>query len=395
MPATGDIRKKKYSKMQKASFFTVFCIAIFFTSMSIAQNTDYDFSIQDPYPVAVEKFFNAVFGAVEEVDNKEEITEWADGFSQRLPEFLEDMIAVSESMYQQSLGSLTDNDFATVEEFVEKWEGVITTCPGCENLAPLVAPIIEEFFDGFPRIRDKREGDSPFQRYFEVFQEIEALNPWGTGGFFRVEPLTNFRSSLNIFEVKQEHRSNGYEEIIVSSRETREIENNQTTFFEFIENDKVTDVGYSKDSITMMHEALMNLKLYGGDPEVIEGLYELVNLIDEKLRQAWEDGFLEDFSYYYFFNQGPVKNEIIHSRHPLLKDPHIQDFKVAEYYPRGNIPEILLSPPQLPPAPPVLIPAAESFVTSAENVAGVWILGIVFPMYLMTFVSFVFKGLFF
>ena len=108
-----------------------FLIAFILSFPYVAQAQSYD--INTHYEQAVPNFLEAVKEAVSEVENKEEIAEWAEDLSARLPEFLDDMISLSEDLANQGWGEYS---FEPAEAFVEKWGGMFEDCPGCEEAIP-------------------------------------------------------------------------------------------------------------------------------------------------------------------------------------------------------------------------------------------------------------------
>src|SRR5204863_2511062 len=98
-------------------------------------------------------------------------------------------------------------------------------------------------------------------------------------------------------------------------------------FQEMVENDRPVSVTFQKDFPTMLHETLANLKLRRGDPKVIDSLQQVIALVEDELRKAHDNDLLDDFTYAFLFNQDAIKNEMIHVKHPLLKNPFNKTYK--------------------------------------------------------------------
>jgi len=333
------------------------------------------FGVDVPYEEAVPNFWSAVGEAVEPYPEKEEIAAWADEVSLRINEFLADMISSIEAMEGKPLGS---PDISEIEAFNEKWRAIVDTCPDCDQIVPLVEPLVEELLDGLPILRKTQPQDVPLQNFFELFQEMEALNPWGTASLFQLEPMTG-RKDLTVSEQSRETRTAGVEEIFVNNRIVTEIDDGEIIFEEQIVGDEVQQVSFSPDAVTMLHETLDGLIRDGGDPEVIALLEDLTALVDEELTNAWDAGLLDDFTYFYFFDQSQIQNELVHVKHPLLKDPFIQEYKTAEFYPRTGDDNQALRLSAVDRSQRVQT-ALDEYSKVAENASAFWVLGVLSPV---------------
>lgn len=378
-----------------------------------AQTTD-SFSPDVPYQEAVPAFLNAVTRAVEDVENKDDIARWADDTKSRLPEFLDDLIGVSSDFSHQPLGQF---DSHTLDAFLSKWQTVITDCPECQALAPLVEPLVTTLFEDIPRLRRTRAGDVPFQNLSELFGQLRNMNPWGMGPLFQIEPPPSGVAALKVAELSREQVQEGIKEIFVIRRRTLQIINNQIAFEEWIDDDAVRFTSFLFQAHTMIHETLTQLQENGGDPEVIAMLEDLVALINEDLQLSYEAGLLDEFSYSLFFNTGPIRNELIHVVHPLMKDPYNKIYKTVPFYPRtfsgspldafsltsasspastpsSNL-RIIRPAPEIIPTPQDISAALDQDLAAsagtAHRVFNLWTLGVILPG-IFYFLSSVIKG---
>jgi len=342
-----------------------------------------EYGLDVPYEEAVPNFWFAVGDAVEPYPEKDEIAEWADEVSLRIDEFLADMIFSIEAMEGKPLGS---PDISEIEAFNAKWRAIVDTCPDCDQIVPLVEPIVEELLDGLPILRKTQPQDVPLQNFFELFQELEALNPWGTASLFQLEPVTG-RKDLTVAEQARETKTAGVEEIFVNNRIVTENDDGQPVFQEQIVDDQVLQVSFSLDAVTMLHETLDGLIRDGGDPEVIAMLEDLTDLVDEELTKAWDAGLLDDFTYFYFFDQSQIQNELVHVKHPLLKDPFIQEYKTAEFYPRTFDDNQALSLSAVNRSQRIQS-TLDDYSKAAENASVFWVLGVLSPISVISLFGF-------
>lgn len=350
-----------------------------------------NYSVDVFYQDAVPAFLNAATNAVKDVPNKEEIAQWADQTRDRLPEFLNDMTNAMASQVNKPLGT---SDISEINDFVAKWQGVTATCPGCVDLGPLVAPIVDNLLHGIPDVRSPRAGDVPLQNLYEFYQQMGQLNPWGLSALFQLEPLPQEIRQLSVQELSKEITQGGIKKIYIVRRETSKEVNNEIVFYELIENDHVVKVAFKSDDVTMMQETLDQLKQHNGDPQVIQQMEQLVSLVNDDLKQAWANGQLDDFTYDYFFNQAPIQNEIIHAKHPLLKDPFIQVYKTAEFYPRTFIVSSP-APVQAQPSNPAVATtqSADQYSVASKRIFHTWFMGFIMPLYSLVLLHFIRGGL--
>jgi len=351
----------------KGAFLFFLFISIPFPAWAQGYGTDV------PYQQAAPNFWTAATNAVEPYSDKESVAGWGDGVALRIEEFLGDMISASSAMPDKPLGS---PDISEIEAFQQKWQAVRETCPECENLAPLVDPIVEELLAGLPTLRKTRPDDTPFQNFFELFQKLEALNPWGTAAFFQLEPVSG-RRNLVVSEEAHETKDRGVEKVTVNDRTVRQTENGEVVFEERIKDDKVENVAFTPDSVTMLHETLDGLIRDGGDPQVIAMLQELTGLVDDELTKAWQAGLLDDFTYDYLFHPDRIRNELVHVKHPLLKEPFIQEYKTAEFYPRSSGETTTASAVStLADRSRRMQAALDEYSQAAHNVSAFWVFGL-------------------
>lgn len=425
----GDIPMNPYGQSYSSFFLSCFVATFFilvFTPPAQTQQNNSGYSWDVNYQQAVPAFLNAVTNSVANVSNKAEIANWADGIKARISEFLNDWIDASRFVSQQSWGNYNIDPIVQVDE---KWQQILSTCPQCSALAPLVEPIIAEATRGLPQVREPLPTDTPFQNYYEYFKAMEPLNPWGLAAFFQIEPLATGNQTLAVREWSREQTTSGIRQIFIDRRETMQRLNGIPIFYELIINDQVSHIMIPAHFSTMMHETLFELQSVGQDQQAIRQINWLVQTIDREVGRAWQAGLLDNFTLAYLYDQAPIYNEMIHVTHPLLRDPFNQIYKVAPFYPRtyygwppspvGTIPagtlEVVsmaaspvmsteipfspapnvpatepallpeaLSPPPLPPAVPVgaIQDTLSSYSMSAEKVGTLWTMLIIAPMFL-------------
>jgi len=303
---------------------------------------------QYPYQQAVPTYIDALIEATKDLPNRDEIRQWAQDTSKRLPEFLNDMIAVCAVIEQQEIDwTATDGNavweyqIAPVKAFDEKWLAVFQTCPDCEDIFPLIKPVVDGLFAEFPPLPPQQPNELPQQYLYRVYQFLEDVNPWGLGEVFVMFPQKDRNLSLSIAEISRDRTIAGIRQSEIVYRKVYQKENHDLKFFEWVENDKVKLVTYKKDPKTLIHETLNGLEQIGAQPKLIKALQELTSYIDAQLRAQWQQGQLDDFSYSYLFDQTPITNEMVHVKHPFfLLPPYYNEYKVMEYYPRDNMDQI-------------------------------------------------------
>lgn len=393
------VKRNNLRAMRVLAFFLVtflYSAEVFSPIYAQPQDGTSSYEITTPYFDAVPAFLDAVGDAVQDVENKEEIVEWAENLSAHLPGFLDDMVALSGELAAQQWGEYS---FEPAEEFVEKWKGIIDTCPNCEDAISLVIPLIEDLFMNLPELREPRKGDVPLQNFYEFFGEMEAFNPWGIGGYFRIVPLKNSIKVLNIKESMKQTRHNGVEEKFIVDRITRKKVGYKVVFLEHIENDEVKEISFTIDAVTMLHEAIEEMKIHYENQLFIDFWEEIVAVVDDKLQSAVEGGQLDDFTYHYLFDQGPIRNELVHLYHPLMKYPRAKEYKAAEFYPRKFMDDhqyvqwekmqqfadtqiIVHVSPQHVKRVQRATQAMGEYTKVSRNVLGGWVFGAVFPSYI-------------
>jgi hypothetical protein len=322
-------------KFTSSQNFPLFILPILFILIVLYPSTNvnaYDYSIDVSYQQAVVAFQAAVMDAVKDAPDKEERLEWAQEVSQRLPEFLGDMIMVSKTVSEQDLLAPSFEPFI---QFEEKWIEILATCPSCVDLVPLTAPLVQDLLKDLPRLEPPKKADPPLANLYRFFQEMERLNPWNLGSFFSFSFLTPGKREVVVREHSQEKKSGvAGEKKTVQQRDTVETVSGETVFYEEINNDAVQFVSYKKNPITLLHEALDALRQEEGNTPAVRFWSSIVYVIDQELAYAVQFDLFDDFTYYYLFDHLPIKNEIVYTVHPLLNPQHQNDFKVAEFYPR-------------------------------------------------------------
>lgn len=317
-----------------------FFFFLFIPSLVLGQtNGTYPpYNWRSDYRQAVPAFTEAGTAAAENIGNKEELFSWYSGTSQRLPEFLDDMVEVCAKLEQKPFPY---TDIAEVHEFVSKWQAVFAACPDCVAAAEHLRPVVEGLFKDYPKPPERLPGELSTEYEARLFQFHEQTSPWGLSIFFHLEALRKMNKKLTINEVSVERTSHGVRTTEVKYRKVIQKENNLVKFYEHIENDKVLQVSGDQDPTTILHEALEASIQDGRDPEQVQRLQKLVTYIDQLLKEAWQQNAIDDFSYSYLYYHRPIINEMVRVEHPFFTlGPYYHEYKVMEYYPRDNMDEI-------------------------------------------------------
>jgi len=87
-----------------------------FSAAQAQQAGDWKWGIDVHYPIATEQFTSALTEAGQEIQNPEEIETWARDTTDRLPEFLVDMLRAAKSFEDQGINEF---DLTAINGFVK------------------------------------------------------------------------------------------------------------------------------------------------------------------------------------------------------------------------------------------------------------------------------------
>ncbi len=289
------------------------------------------FSTLRSYKQVVPAFIEA---AVETVEGSgvdlADTGEWIDEMEAMLPEFLSDMILVQKAMSEQEWG---EYNIVPVQAFSDKWSARVLACPDCEELVPLLKPLVNELFAEFPHPIWRTADVPPLGYLYQPHQRIARWNPWGLGTFYGFEWLEDHQKERMINEVSRERTDSGIRTVYVVERNVIEIRNNEQIFHEQVFNDSLVSAGVLYDPVSMLHEMLEQLIADNEDPKLIRVLTRIVEVADDKIAEAKESGLMDEDAYNYLYNPMAVLNRIIQNKHPLMDAPYNTQYKVAEFYP--------------------------------------------------------------
>jgi len=259
------------------------------------------FSEDVPYDQAVPAFLEAVVQEVQAVKDEEELAvigQWEEQTRLRIQEFLDDLIQVSidlETLPPEEVSARYGN-------VAHKWFEVIYTFPYINEVLPGVQPLVEHLFSGLPQLRAHRWGrDAPFQNLYEWYWAMETKNPWGTAAYYQLLPMDPIWREFIFSEIVNVRTLQGVETVKIIQRETIVRENGTLIFYEFIQNDHVIQNFAVEKDPTLIHELLRLALQDNADPFLIDVLQKYVELIDDELAQARDQGTLDgdvyDFVY--------------------------------------------------------------------------------------------------
>ncbi len=265
-----------------------------------------------------------------------EMGEWEDEMKAMLPEFLSDMILVQKAMSEQEWAQYT---ITPVEAFSDKWSDRLMACPDCQELVPLLKPLVDELFVEFPHPAWRTSDIPPLGYLYQPYQRLERWDPWGVGAFYSFEWLQERQRERLINEVSRERTDQGIRNVYVFKRSVVQTRDQEQIFYEHILNDAVIDVGVVYDPVTMLHQLLNELITHDEDPKLIRVFSRMVQIVDESIAEAKESGLMDEDAYNYLYNPTAVLNRIIQNKHPLMDAPYNTEYKVAEFYPLSPIQE--------------------------------------------------------
>ena len=254
-----------------------------------------------PYEQAVPALLEAVSQEVRAVKDDQELAaigQWEIQTRARIQEFLDDLIQVSIDMENLP----PDEVSARYEAVADKWIGIIYTFPDIAEVLPGVEPLVEQLFSGLPQLRVHRRGrDAPLQNLFEWYFAMEVDNPWGTAAFYQLLPIEPVFREFLFSELANVRTIEGHETIKIIRRETIVRKNGTLIFYELIRDDQVVqNFAVAKDP-TLIHEILRMALQDNVDPFLIDVLQRYVELIDDELARARDQGVLDgdvyDFVY--------------------------------------------------------------------------------------------------
>ena len=360
-----------------------------------------------PYQQAVPNFLDAVTNATSGVKDPIELNEintWAQDSRNDLPEFLNDLLDIAKQLEAQGTPEFV---FEKYSAFADKWSTISQTYPGLNELDPIISPIIDQLFAGLPTLQAP-SSDNPLSGFYDLYQKMATENPWGFRNLFLLEPLPDTVSKLTINELLKEKRTAGVRSKSIVSRDTLATVNGLVVFFERIRNDKNLQRFVRFRDPTMIHEIITRMKAKNEDPNVIASLEDLAQLIDLHLRSAVSFGVLDACSYAYMYRKslGNTLTKCVDIKGKVQSVPEFSRFdpwddvnqleitesqEVTE--PLPNVGQLSLETPEiLPAASDETKPILEQYRQGFQAPAQTYMIGILFPAYLLSIIGF-FKGI--
>lgn len=279
--------KMKFSTRDLHVSFLAF-VVIFLGRAGFASDFGVDVPCQDAVPVFLNAVTEATAGAMTESELRG-VERWESDTRGGFPGFLDDWIGV---MAGSETGSAQEifGDYSTVNQ---KWQAVIDSFPGSSELFAVLDPLWVELFLGVPGLRPARPDDVPLQNLFELYQQLEALNPWGTAAFYQILPLEAVYRQVWLRQVTRERTLAGYWENHIIRRETLILENGMAQYFEVIENDQVVQKFIIRKEPTFAHEIVRRAIQGGVDQDLRDFLIRYIRFVDQELVKARDSGLLE------------------------------------------------------------------------------------------------------
>lgn len=288
--------------LRKRFQISVISFGVTFAAIVFVLRSEADLFTKDiPYQQAVPAFIEAVSQEVQPVKDEQELAaigQWEEQTRFRIQEFLDDLIQAS--MDVETLPP--DEVSARYEDVADKWLGVIYSFPDIYEVLPGVQPLVEQLFSGLPQLRSHRWGrDVPLQNLYEWYLAMEVQNPWGTAAYYQLLPLEPVFREFLLSEIANVRTLEGIETVKIIHRETIVRKNGTLIFYELIQNDQVIQNFAVEKDPTLIHELLRLALQDNADPLLVDVLKKYVELIDDALAQARDQGGLDadvyDFIY--------------------------------------------------------------------------------------------------
>lgn len=242
------------------------------------------------YEFAVPSLVRALMAVGRTIADPLQIGVWYEAVKARFPEFLDDMIALTEEESHQEFGQF---DPAPFVEFGDKWIRAIEEYPGLDEVKPLVIPILENLLTGLTVPRKQRPGEDPLTNLYEWYIWNFLDSPWGFREVFRLEPLPEEGVEEIVREISSEVTEAGYKKERVHWRKTTVLKNGTVIFYQIIVDDEIVyEFNSEPNDRTFLHAVLREMMQNNEDPELIAALQEFVNLIDYYIDEAAQNGGL-------------------------------------------------------------------------------------------------------
>lgn len=295
-----------------------------------------------PYQQAVPNLIDDLKEKTAQVkDDQElqEIAQWETDTRNRLPEFLNDLLVIAQSLEKQGISSQYILD--EYQTFSKKWNQVSQTYPGLNELDPVLKPIMTKLLEGLPTLPPP-SSDNPMSGFASLYHTLEAKNPWGMAALFQIPFLPEQWKTKNVQEQSHEMTIAGVKMLNIAHRRIKVDLNGVTVYYELKQDDQLIEKTAEFRSPSVIHETLEAMIQNHEDPQVIQNLQNLVDLIDLHLNSELNKGVLDECSYAYLYRKDLTGN-LSKCTDYLTQQRNVSD--ILKYDPEDDINQVFLSHP--------------------------------------------------
>lgn len=301
-----------------------------------------DFTHDVHYTDAVPHFIEALKEATGQVKDDQELQEifhWEQSIRPRAPEFLRDLLVIARSL--EINGGSEQYVFDQYKTFSDKWNEIAHTYPGLTELEPVLQPVIQKLFEGLPSLQSP-SSSNPMSGLYDWYKAMEATNPWGIGNFFKIPDLPSEHKIKTIHEISDESTISGVKNIHIIHREAVVTRNGLKVFYELTQDGQLINRSVEYRDPSVLHETLKQMKLNGENPLIIQALQDMINLIDDHLESAFQNGVLDECSYAYIYRRD-FSGQLSYCQDRLTNLNNYQE--MLTYDPEDHVNQVLLSNP--------------------------------------------------
>jgi|GEM_PF-6849177 len=273
------------------------------------------------------KFFYYLDRVAENKTAQQSIETSTDDHQSLLNAFLDDLINTMALFEQQDVLS---PDLSPAQNFVERWKDVGGDCESCTESFAVIQRILDHLS---LQMTSRANGTSPLSGLYGFYQDMAQQDLGGFESLFQfVWPDPQMRRTW-VYEKKLIRGFGKEEGTYIQERHVRKEVNDQVVFEEWIRDDHLTSFGCAPQEISFLHQALREMKQDSADPDAINLVQSLVDLLDQEIQVAWHTGDLADFSYQFLHNPDFQARQLAISKHPIMKPPYSpHQFEILKYY---------------------------------------------------------------